>query len=244
MRTVTLMLAAACLLFLPANAQDTTNTQESAQIDPEALPILEAHLEAMGGQDAHDSIVSLYRVSLITVETYGIEVLATRTEDKETGRFLNLTQQGDFSSGTGFDGERVWMKNPSTNGYLEEDDPNYERLLRGQMRLTEFADGGFHVTRLPDSTLAEQPVHVLRITRVGDPEDVQIYFLAQDTHLPVQRYTPSSEATLTYESFMTVDGITYPELTSYSSEQQSSTTQTLELEHNVELEADLFEYQE
>ncbi|MEM1268641.1 MAG: hypothetical protein AAGI08_01210 [Bacteroidota bacterium] len=242
MRTVMFMLAAACISFLPANAQDTTNTQEGAQIDPEALPILEAHVEAMGGQEAIDGITAVRKVSLLTIETFGLEVLATRTEDKETGRFLNVTEQGGSSSTTGFDGERVWMKNPRHDGYLEAGDPMRERLLNRSQELSAFRDGGFDVARLPDSTLSGQPVFVLRTTRVDDPEDVQVHFIAQDTHLPVQRYTPSTEATLTYEAFTTVDGVTYPEMTKFKSARQSSTTQLIEIEHNFELEAGLFDY--
>ncbi|MEM1268639.1 MAG: hypothetical protein AAGI08_01200 [Bacteroidota bacterium] len=233
MRTFTLSILLLGLSFTQAQAQE-------AELDPEALPILSAHVEALGGRAALDEIKTIRTVTQTTFA--GFDVIATRTEDRETGRFVNFTQFGNSLSNTGFDGEQVWVINSNQDGYLEPDDPVAQRLLRPRLNLANYHQGDVHFTRLPDSTLSQTPVYVLRSTRVSDPNDVNLHFIDQETHLPVQRYTPASDITLTYLSFVTIDGLVYPETTERQTPRQSGTTQLIEIEHNIELDSDAFEY--
>ncbi|MEM6338002.1 MAG: hypothetical protein AAF752_15630, partial [Bacteroidota bacterium] len=112
------------LSFTQAQAQE-------AELDPEALPILSAHVEALGGRAALDEIKTIRTVTQTTFA--GFDVIATRTEDRETRRFVNFTQFGNSLSNTGFDGEQVWVINSNQDGYLEPDDPVAQRLLRPRL---------------------------------------------------------------------------------------------------------------
>lgn len=152
---------------------------------PEVIDILEKHVAAIGGREAHKAIKTIETER--EIELYNTIRTTREVRDKETGRFYSKTVDPSMTVETGFDGTRVWQKTPFFKGYLADSDPQAKNLRRSRRELYEYRETGQMFSRLPDETVDDKQLIALETRDTDrDPLGRQVpvkYYLDPQTFL-------------------------------------------------------------
>jgi len=195
-RPIALATAAALLAMTaaPAHAQnegaqnDWQNRKAGESFDPAAVEVLEAFVEAIGGEEAVRSHTKLRRIGSYEGRPFSYKARLTMLSRAPDKQILRLTEPGGVSIEVGYNGEIAWQR-------INDNPP---RRLQGVQAISVREDAILHrpveyatlYSVLTDEGIVEsqdgsQRFHAVKAVPVGSPRERVMYF-DPETHLLVR----------------------------------------------------------
>jgi carboxyl-terminal processing protease len=229
-----------------AAGQARLTTSRAADTDARALPVLEAYVAALGGDDVliRHRVVESVRIQQRNGQTDTLY----RLEDRERRRFISRTRGRATVTESGYDGQNAWRRTPTFRGWLDASDVVARSMANPLPRPQDFRDGRVAYTRLADEVDARRRLNVLEATYT-DPLGRAVpvrYFFDAETGLLARQVVgqadagPSLQVTTRFGDWQTFDGERIAGTTVVEQPSGRATSRLLSVRFNVHVTDTIF----